>query len=107
MDKPVVPAPCLTQEADENQLISLAVDAARKQLAEGTAPTSIILHYLKLGTTRERMEREMMETQKELMEAKRQALESQARIEELYVQAMHAMQRYSGNDEDEEDVEPF
>lgn len=45
------------------------------------------------------MEREMMATQKELMEAKKQALESQARVEQLYAEAMKAMQRYSGYDE--------
>jgi hypothetical protein len=86
----------LSPEADENQLISLSIDAAKKMLVEGTAPTSIVLHYLKLATTRERMEREMMATQKELMEAKKQALESQAKVEQLYADAMKAMQRYSG-----------
>jgi hypothetical protein len=92
----------LSPEADENQLISLSIDAAKKMLVEGTAPTSIVLHYLKLATTRERMEREMMATQKELMEAKKQALESQAKVEQLYADAMKAMQRYSGyGDQDE------
>lgn len=99
MESPRAPRrlrPGLSPEADENQLISLSIDAAKKMLVEGTAPTSIVLHYLKLATTRERMEREMMATQKELMEAKKQALESQAKVEQLYVNAMKAMQRYSG-----------
>lgn len=99
MGSPKAPAslrPGLTPEADENQLISLSIDAAKKMLLNGTAPTSIVLHYLKLATTRERMEREMMATQKELMEAKKQALESQAKVEQLYADAMKAMQRYSG-----------
>lgn len=105
-EAPVMPRSCLTPEAEENQLISLAVDAAKKQLIEGTAPTSIILHYLKLATTREQIEREIMEKQKELMTAKTEVLASQARIEELYTQAMRAMQKYSGydggGDEDDE-----
>lgn len=99
MESPRAPRrlrPGLSPEADENQLISLSIDAAKKMLVEGTAPTSIVLHYLKLATTRERMEREMMATQKELMEAKKQALESQAKVEQLYADAMKAMQRYSG-----------
>lgn len=105
MESPRAPRrlrPGLSPEADENQLISLSIDAAKKMLVEGTAPTSIVLHYLKLATTRERMEREMMATQKELMEAKKQALESQAKVEQLYADAMKAMQRYSGyGDQDE------
>lgn len=99
--------PGLSPEADENQLISLSIDAAKKMLIEGNAPTSIVLHYLKLATTRERMEREMMETQKELMEAKKQALESQAKVEQLYAEAMKAMQRYSGYGEEPNDNQPF
>jgi len=90
----------LSREADENQLISLSIDAAKEMLLSGNAPTSIVLHYLKLATTREQMEREMMETQKELMEAKRQALESQAKVEQLYADAMKAMQKYSGYGDD-------
>ena len=94
--------PGLTPEADENQLISLSIDAAKKMLIEGRAPTSIVLHYLKLATSKERLDRELKEKQKELMEAKRQALESQAKVEQLYVDAMKAMRKYGGQDDDEE-----
>ena len=94
--------PGLTPEADENQLISLSIDAAKKMLVEGRAPTSIVLHYLKLATSKERLDRELKEKQKELMEAKRQALESQAKVEQLYVDAMKAMRKYGGQDDDEE-----
>lgn len=98
----IIPRTGLTVESDENQLISLAVDAAKKQLVEGTASTSIILHYLKLATPREKLERELLETQKELLVAKREAIESQAKMEDLYTQAMHLMQTYSGKEEAEE-----
>ena len=49
----------LTPEARENQLISLAVNLAEKQLREGTASSQVITHYLKLGSTKERMEKEI------------------------------------------------
>ena len=51
--------PALTPEARENQLISLAVDLAEKQLQEGTASSQVITHYLKLGSTKERIEKEV------------------------------------------------
>ena len=97
----------MTPEADENQLISLSIDAAKKMLLDGNAPTSIVLHYLKLATSRERLEREIMERQKELMEAKKQALESQAKVEQLYADAMRAMQRYSGYGEEDNDNDSY
>jgi hypothetical protein len=76
-------------------------------LIEGKAPTSIILHYLKLATSRERLEREIMQKDMELKDAKIQALESQAKVEQLYVEAMRAMQRYSGYSEGDTNVSPY
>lgn len=89
--------PALTPEARESQMISLAVDLAEKQLMEGTASSQVITHFLKLATQKERIEKEIMEKQKELLEAKTQALQSQKRVEELYANALDAMRRYSGN----------
>lgn len=89
--------PALTPEARENQMISLAVDLAERQLMDGTASSQVITHYLKLGTTKERIEREILEKQKELITAKTEALQSQKRVEELYADALNAMRRYAGH----------
>ena len=86
--------PALTPEARENQMISLAVDLAEKQLMEGTASSQVITHYLKLGSTKERIEKEILEKQKQLIEAKTQSLQSAQRIEEL--DALNAIRKYSG-----------
>lgn len=92
--------PASTPEARENQLISLAVDLAERQLLEGTASSQVITHYLKLGTQKERIEREILEKQKELIEAKTQNLQSAQRIEELYTNALNAMRSYGGHKAD-------
>ena len=91
--------PALTPEARENQLISLAVDLAEKQLIEGTASSQVITHYLKLGSTKERIEKEILEKQKELIDAKTENLKSTKRVEELYADALNAMRDYSGQGE--------
>jgi hypothetical protein len=88
--------PALSPEARENQLVSLAVDLAEKQLRDGTASSQVITHYLKLGSTKEKIEKEILEKQKELIEAKTQSLQSAKRIEELYAKALDAMRNYSG-----------
>lgn len=92
--------PGLTPESRENQLISLAIDLAEKQLMEGTASSQVITHYLKLGSTKEKIEKEILERQKELLEAKTQALQSAQKVEELYANALDAMRTYSGNKND-------
>ena len=95
--------PALTPEARENQLISLAVDLAEKQLQEGTASSQVITHYLKLGSTKERIEKEILEKQKELISAKTESIKSAQRIEELYMNAINAMPSSSGQGGNEDD----
>ena len=88
--------PALTPEARENQLIAYAIDLAEQQLIDGTASSQVITHFLKLGSTKERIEKEILEKQKDLIEAKTQSLQSNHRIEELMEDAINAMKRYSG-----------
>lgn len=95
--------PALTPEARENQLISLAVDLAERQLLEGTASAQVITHYLKLGSMREQLEREKLKQECATLAAKRDALESSANAERLYAEALSAMRSYSGLSVEEED----
>jgi hypothetical protein len=88
--------PALTPEARENQLVSLAVDLAEKQLLEGTASSQVITHYLKLGSTRERLEKEKLILENELAKAKTESIKSAQRMEECYIDALNAMRKYSG-----------
>lgn len=96
--------PAISPEARENQLISLAVDLAEQQLRDGTASSQVITHYLKLGTTRERLEKEKLEEENKLLKAKTENLQSQKRVEDLYTKALNAMCKYAGQG-DEDDYE--
>lgn len=97
--------PAKTPEARENQLITLAVDLAEKQLLEGTASSQVITHYLKLGSTKEKIEKDILMEQKTLIKAKTEQLQSAKRVEELYENALNAMRAYSGNTSRSEDDE--
>lgn len=94
--------PALTPEARENQLVSLAVDLAEKQLLEGTASSQVITHYLKIGSTKERLEMEKLKEENNLLKAKAEALKSAKRVEELYADAIKAMRKYSGHGDSDE-----
>ena len=93
-------APGKTAEARENQLISLAVDLAEKQLSEGTASSQVITHYLKLGSTIERLEKQKLDAEYELLKAKTDSLKSAKKVEELYLNALNAMRSYSGRQDE-------
>lgn len=96
--------PATTPEARENQLIALAVDLAEEQIRKGTASSQIISHFLKMGSTTQRIEKEILEQQKELIIAKTESIQSAKRVEELYTNALNAMRMYTGSpivDEDD------
>lgn len=95
--------PALTPEARENQMISYAIDLAEKQLIEGTASSQVITHFLKLGSSKERIEKEILEKQKSLIEAKTKAYQSADDMKELYAEAIKAMRTYSGHGDPDED----
>lgn len=90
--------PGLTPEAREDQLVALATNLAEKQLMEGTASSQVISHFLKIGSTKERIEKEILKEQKDLIKAKTEALKSEKRVEELYSNALNAMRRYAGQE---------
>ena len=86
-----------TPERRENLLISLSYDLAEARLREGTASAQEVVHFLKLGSTKEKLEKEYLEQKVELSKAKTEALKSAKEIEALYVKAMDAMKSYSGD----------
>lgn len=89
--------PASTPDAREAQMINLADQLAERQLRDGTASSQVITHYLKLGSSRERLEQEKLALERDLIQAKTEAIAAQARQEELYKKALRAMSAYSGN----------
>lgn len=94
--------PALTPESRENQLISLATDLAEKRLREGTASSQEVTHFLKLASSKSRLENQILELQKDLIAAKTENLKSQARSEEAMQEALRAFRNYSGQGEADE-----
>ena len=88
--------PALNPEDRENQLIALAVNLAEQQLMDGTASSQVITHYLKLGSSKEKLEREKLEEENKLLRAKTEMLQSAKKMEGLYEEALSAFRTYSG-----------
>lgn len=90
--------PAVSPEARENQAIAAAYDLAEKQIREGTVSSQVLTHYLKLGSSREKLEQERLKGENALLAAKAEAMASAKRVEELYGKALNAMRSYSGQD---------
>lgn len=93
--------PARTPEAREQQLISLAMDNAERQLTEGTASSQVITHFLKLGTIQAQYELEKIRKENELLAAKTAQIERSENIESLVYDAIQAFKGYSGAPEEE------
>lgn len=92
--------PATSIEARENQLISQAYDLAERQIQDGTASSQVITAFLKLGSSREKLEQSRLQRENQLLERKIEALASAKRVEELYEEALNAMRSYAGQPTD-------
>lgn len=95
-DAPAESKAFVSEDAQENYMISLATKLAEKQLREGTASSQVITHYLKLGSSKEKLEKEVLRKQSVLMEAKTKNIEKSDEMDQMYINAIEAMKRYSG-----------
>lgn len=94
--------PALSPEAREQQMIDLAVSLAEQQLMDGTASSQVITHYLKLATSKEKLERERLEEENRLLKAKTKAIESNDNAEARYVEVLKALRNYNGQGDPDE-----
>lgn len=85
-----------TPEARENQLINMAYDLAERQMEEGTVSATVLANFVKMGSQRERMEKEKLQAENDHLRAKIEALQSAKHVEELYTEAMTAFRTYAG-----------
>ena len=92
--KPIRPP--LTPEAKESQMISLAHDLAEKQLRDGTASSQVITHFLKMGSEKERLEREKLEEENKLLRARTKAIEDGEASKVRYELVIKALRDYNG-----------
>lgn len=86
-------------EAIENEMIALAYREVEYRIRTHKATAPELVHFLKMGSEKERLEREKLETEMKLQKVKADAIESGRHMEELYEDAINAMKLYSGAEE--------
>lgn len=86
-----------TPDIREQQLIAKAYDLTERRIGEGTASAQEVTLFLKLGSSRERLEQERIQHENELLVVKREAMAQAARTEELFAEAIRAMRSYQGD----------
>ena len=93
--------PVLTDEAREQQLVALALDLVEQRLRDGTASSQETVHFLKLGSSREKQERQLRDQELKLAVAKTSAIEAEKDLKVLTEEAIRAMKEYTGQSEED------
>lgn len=89
-----------TPEVREMQIIAAAYDLAEQRIRDGTASDTLIRELIKLGSPKERIERDILDRQRDLITAKTEALRAQKSMDELYADAISAFKSYRGDNEE-------
>lgn len=105
--EPVLPPPASTLEGREDQLIAAAFDAAERRIAEGTASSQEIVHFLKLGSVRNALEQRKIELEAQMVEARAAEMAARTNGESLYQEALAAFRGYSGQTEIEGEYDEY
>lgn len=93
-----LPPPAKTLEGRENQLIAAAFELAEKRILSETASAQEVVHFLRLGSTKERLEQQKLKNEVEVLQTRVKEMESRKSSEELYAKALAAMRGYAGID---------
>lgn len=101
--KPKRGRPASTPQNRENQLIDLAMGLVEERIRQGKASDSLLVQICRMGSSRERLEKEHLRVRTELDKAKTHSIEASDRMESMYQEAMQAMRTYSGLLEESED----
>lgn len=95
--------PSTSPEEKEGRCIAKAYERAEEQLERGTASSQIIAHFLKQGSPSEKLKREQLQKQNDLLDAKIKAYNSMSDSAEAMNEVLKAFKSYSGQTiEDEE-----
>lgn len=95
--------PALTVEGRENQLIAAAYDLAERRILEGTASSQELTYFLKLGSSKTKLENEKLREEVTHLRAKTESLQAQVNNEALLDRALKAFRSYRGEEEEEEE----
>ena len=106
MDRAITTPP-VTDESQENKLVSLAFRQAQAQLEERTASSQVVTHFLKLGSTKAKIELENLQLQNKLLEEKILAERSGQELNNMLGEVLDALKSYSYRPPGESDVGVF
>lgn len=100
--------PAMNVEDRYDQLIAQALDLAEERIRDKSASNQLIAEIMRYGTTKERLQKEKLRRENEVLRVKAEAMEAQKQSGEMYEEAIRAMKSYTGySDSDDEEFDEY
>jgi len=103
-DIPNKMAPLVGADNVENRLIALTMEETERRILAHTVSDSVLVHFLKLGSTRNELEIERMRRETELMTERRNSIQSQTHSGDDYQRVIDSILGYRRSAFNDEDV---
>lgn len=98
-------SPARTPEERESLLISKSLDLIERQIDDGTASSQILSIYAKYGSERERLERQRLAAENEVLRKKVETMQDALDMKNLMQEALAKFKGYSGDRDLVEDLD--
>lgn len=90
--------PAASPEAQEKRCISLSYQLAEQMLEDGTAPPSIVSHFLKMGSSSQQIDTELKSNQAVLARSKADSITAAESNKEVAEKAIEALKGYKAEE---------
>ncbi len=106
LDTPI-PPPARTIDGRNDQLIAAAFDLVERRIHEGTASAQETVHFLRMGSTRARLDEEKLRAENLVLETRVKEMEGRRSGEDMYNRALLAFRGYAGVDTIDPEADDF
>lgn len=100
-------SPAKTPEEQESVLIAKSHKLIERQIEDGSISSTVLAIYAKAGTERDRLEKDRLRNENEVLKKKVETMEAAVDVKNLMEDALAAFKGYSGktgfDDQDDED----
>ena len=98
-------SPAKTPEERETLLISKSLNLIERQIEDGSVSSTVLAIYAKAGTERDRLEKDRLRNENEVLKKKVETMEAAVDVKNLMVDALDAFKGYSGARKDFDDFD--
>lgn len=96
-------SPAKTPEEYEGVLISKSLKLIERQIDDGSVSSTVLSIYAKAGTERDRLEKERLRNENDVLRKKLETMEAAIDVKNLMEDALNAFKGYSGKSDMDDD----